>query len=125
MKSNINENMQAMLLQQEKLISRLCYVENQLLSQQQQQAWTENEHQRFIEYINIFGKNKQKEVAHHIQTKNAKQVASHSQKFFNKLSQWFLKQQCDMQTAQNYFLKCGLSHKVAIQFLAELTSKSQ
>jgi SHAQKYF class myb-like DNA-binding protein len=42
--------------------------------------WTPDEHQRFIEAIKMFGKD-WVAIEQHVQTRSAKQVKSHSQKF--------------------------------------------
>ncbi len=47
--------------------------------------WTPDEHQRFIEAIKMFGKD-WVAIEQHVQTRSAKQVKSHSQKFLWVLS---------------------------------------
>ena len=46
--------------------------------------WTIKEHQRFIEALQIFGKN-WKKVEEYVGTRNGAQIRSHAQKFFLKL----------------------------------------
>lgn len=47
--------------------------------------WSEEEHVKFVEGLNKFGKSKWKEISEYIGTRSRSQVASHSQKFFKKL----------------------------------------
>lgn len=46
--------------------------------------WTQEEHQRFVDGIKIYGKN-WKKVEEYIKTRSGAQIRSHAQKFFNKV----------------------------------------
>ncbi|KAL4502189.1 hypothetical protein ABPG72_000424 [Tetrahymena utriculariae] len=50
--------------------------------------WTKEEHQKFLEGLNIYGKN-WKKVEEHIGTRTGAQIRSHAQKFFNRLEKEF------------------------------------
>lgn len=47
--------------------------------------WTEDEHDRFLEGLNNYGKN-WNWVAAHVGTRKSDQTRSHAQKYFKKLS---------------------------------------
>eukprot|EP00293_Proteomonas_sulcata_P014656 CAMPEP_0184310322 /NCGR_PEP_ID=MMETSP1049-20130417/26811_1 /TAXON_ID=77928 /ORGANISM="Proteomonas sulcata, Strain CCMP704" /LENGTH=261 /DNA_ID=CAMNT_0026624237 /DNA_START=269 /DNA_END=1054 /DNA_ORIENTATION=- len=51
----------------------------------QSRYWTDEEHQRFLEGVRLFGANNHKAIAAVVRTRNSAQVRSHSQKFFKKL----------------------------------------
>jgi len=46
--------------------------------------WTKEEHQRFVEALQMFGKS-WKKVEEHVGTRSGAQIRSHAQKFFNRL----------------------------------------
>ena len=48
--------------------------------------WTEEEHQRFLEAINIYGPKDVKNIAKFVGTRNPTQVRSHAQKYSMKMS---------------------------------------
>jgi SHAQKYF class myb-like DNA-binding protein len=50
------------------------------------ETWTEREHSLFLEAICKFGRKKQTQIANYVVSKDVKQVISHSQKFFKKLT---------------------------------------
>mmetsp|Transcript_5211 Transcript_5211/g.19495 ORF Transcript_5211/g.19495 Transcript_5211/m.19495 type:complete len:575 (+) Transcript_5211:174-1898(+) len=47
--------------------------------------WSDEEHQKFLEGLERFGRSKWKEIAEYIGTRTRSQVSSHSQKYFKKL----------------------------------------
>ena len=51
--------------------------------------WTEDEHRRFLEAMQLYGKN-WKLVQNYIGTRVSSQIRSHAQKYFNKISNQFL-----------------------------------
>lgn len=53
--------------------------------------WTNEEHALFLQYLPILGRNSHTEMAKIIKTKNAQQVSSHSQKFFDKVKKELMK----------------------------------
>ncbi|XP_059626880.1 transcription factor DIVARICATA-like [Cornus florida] len=60
--------------------------------------WTKEEHQNFLAGLDKYGKGDWKSISRHcVQTKNPTQVASHAQKYFQKL------EKCN--SAQKYFHK--------------------
>ncbi|CAL6022079.1 Myb-like_DNA-binding domain-containing protein [Hexamita inflata] len=86
--------------------------------------WTQSEHNQFIFLVNKFGKNKISEIARNIPGKNKKQVATHSQKFFNKLKmnaqkQYFGKENED-ENVLKYLEKNGLKGIGLKQVLMQL-----
>ncbi|KAL4467839.1 hypothetical protein ABPG74_013174 [Tetrahymena malaccensis] len=58
------------------------------LAASQHGRWTKEEHQKFLEGLNIYGKN-WKKVEEHIGTRTGAQIRSHAQKFFNRLEKEF------------------------------------
>ncbi|CAL6097332.1 Myb-like_DNA-binding domain-containing protein [Hexamita inflata] len=127
MKCHILKELQQLLNQQETIMSNLNKLERKLQYSENSQ-WTQHEHHLFIQGINTYGKTKQKEVAEYIQTKNTKQVSSHSQKFFSKLQIWYetnVTNHSMIPEAEQYFKQYGLSAKVVSQFILELQTKSQ
>ena len=46
--------------------------------------WTADEHDRFLEGLELFGRRKWGKIAEHVQTRTVIQVRSHAQKYFKK-----------------------------------------
>jgi len=53
--------------------------------QSQSRYWTDEEHQLFLEALNIYGSKDVKAIANHVGTRNATQVRTHAQKYFLRL----------------------------------------
>lgn len=78
------------LVQARELISKLNdYVrtleQKAAAGKKQSRYWTQDEHQRFLEAIEKFGKKDVKAIAQYVGTRNATQVRTHAQKFYAKL----------------------------------------
>ena len=58
--------------------------------------WTIKEHQKFIEALQIYGKN-WKKVEEFVGTRNGAQIRSHAQKFFNRLEKESLNGDCNLE----------------------------
>ncbi|KRX10483.1 Homeodomain protein [Pseudocohnilembus persalinus] len=54
------------------------------LKQFEEGRWSKEEHQRFLDAIELYNKN-WKKVEEHVGTRNGAQIRSHAQKFFNKI----------------------------------------
>lgn len=58
---------------------------------QNSSRWTEEEHLAYLSALETIPKQNAQQIADFVETKNAKQVASHSQKLFEKLKKQFEK----------------------------------
>ncbi|CAL6037248.1 Myb-like_DNA-binding domain-containing protein [Hexamita inflata] len=126
MQSYIAQELQQLIAKQESLLKNLNIIEQKIQFSENKQ-WNQREHRLFIQGINLYGKTKQKEVAQYIQTKNNKQVSSHSQKFFNKLQIWF---STNIQTiymipyAEYHFKQIGLNDQIVNALISELSCRN-
>ncbi|EGR30260.1 myb-like DNA-binding shaqkyf class family protein, putative [Ichthyophthirius multifiliis] len=62
--------------------------------------WTQDEHKKFIEGINMYGKN-WKVIEQHIGTRTGSQIRSHAQKFFIKIEKEFYNNDQKIQSQDN------------------------
>lgn len=53
------------------------------------ERWTKEEHDRFVKAVETYGRKKQTQISKFVETKNVKQVISHSQKFYKKIDRAF------------------------------------
>ncbi|CAL6088960.1 Myb-like_protein [Hexamita inflata] len=84
--------------------------------------WTAAEHQKFIESTNMYGKSKLSQISKFIQTKTVQQVASHAQKFFQRLQRNIQKiyttnQSNYHQLVSDYLVKNGLNGEGLKEYL--------
>ncbi|CAL6086083.1 Myb-like_DNA-binding domain-containing protein [Hexamita inflata] len=126
MQSYIAQELQQLIAKQESLLKNLNIIEQKLQFSENKQ-WNQREHRQFIQGINLYGKTKQKEVAQYIQTKNNKQVSSHSQKFFGKLQMWFsinIKTNYMIPYAEYHFKQLGLNEQIVNTLILEFSCKN-
>ncbi|CAL6088990.1 Myb-like_DNA-binding domain-containing protein [Hexamita inflata] len=93
--------------------------------QNQPSKWTEEEHQLFLQQVNMYGRKKLTKIAHTLQTKSIQQVASHSQKFFLRLRTWiennvYMRDVEAKLKIQAYLLASGLKDEGLREFMADL-----
>ena len=62
--------------------------EPQIQAQRTTGRWTSEEHDKFLEALEVYGKN-WKKVENHIGTRSGAQIRSHAQKFFGRLQRMY------------------------------------
>ncbi|CAL6088970.1 Myb-like_DNA-binding domain-containing protein [Hexamita inflata] len=122
---SVKQQLLDLLQAQQVLIRKLDSLLPHSTTQQQQNVfWTQNEHNQFIQLVNKLGKNKISEIARNIPGKNKKQVATHSQKFFNKLKmnvrKYYFGKENEDEKVLKYLQKNGLEGIGLKQVLVQL-----
>ncbi|CAL6097887.1 Myb-like_DNA-binding domain-containing protein [Hexamita inflata] len=54
-------------------------------SERKSKPWTDDEHRKFIQGVETYGRSKQTQIAAHVKSRTVMQVISHSQKFYQRL----------------------------------------